>query len=303
MRDIPLADLDAFATVARLRSFRGAAKVRAVSASSLSEAMRRLEERLGVRLFNRTTRSVTLTDAGMRLLDRVAPLMSELETALDDVNEFRDRPMGRLRLNVPGAASRTFLPDILSRFLADYPDIVVELSVNDTLVDVLAEGYDAGIRYEESLHQDMIAVPIGPRRQRYVCAASPTYLAEYGRPAHPRDLVAHRSVLHRFPNGRMLNWYFERGEESLTVTPPARLICEAFEVELAAAVSGLGILATFEEFVRPALDDGSLVSILDDWTEVFTGPYLYYPSRKYMPAPLKAFVDFVRQEGKAAERR
>lgn len=186
MSNLPLAELDAFATIARLRSFRAAGKLRGVSASSLSEAMRRLEAQLGVRLFNRTTRSVTLTDAGERLLERLTPGLAEIETALDAINSFRDRPAGRLRLNVPGIVARNILPDIASRFLAAYPEIILEVSVNDAFVDVLAEGYDAGVRYEEALHQDMIAIPLGPRRQSYMGAAAPAYIERRGAPSHPR---------------------------------------------------------------------------------------------------------------------
>jgi DNA-binding transcriptional LysR family regulator len=295
MSDLPLADLDSFATIARLRNFRAAAKQRGVSASSLSEAMRRLEARVGVRLLNRTTRSVTLTDAGERLLQRLSPTLADIELALDDINQFRERPFGRLRLNVPGIVARSVLPPIATAFLAAYPDIVLEVTVNDAFVDMVAEGYDAGIRYEESLHQDMIAVPIGPRQQRYVCVAAPSYLAAHGTPAHPRDLVAHHSVLHRFASGRVLDWRFERGEERVIVTPPARMVAEAVDLELAAVRAGLGIMRTFWDFVEGDVEAGRLVTVLSDWDDVFSGPFLYYPSRRHMPTPLRLFIDFIHQ--------
>ena len=296
MNQLPLADLDAFATIARTKSFRAAAKLRGVSASALSEAMRRLEARLDVRLFNRTTRSVTLTEAGERLLERLGPVLSEVETALDGINSFRDKPVGRLRLNVPGIVARHVLPSIAVRFMQAYPDIMLEISVNDALVDVLAEGFDAGVRYEESLHQDMIAIPIGPRRQSFVVVAAPDYVEAHGAPAHPRDLMQHQCIQHRFANGRILPWTFERGEERFTIHPPVRLIAESNELEVAAATAGLGILCVFEEFVAPALASGELVVVMPDWTQHFSGPFLYYPSRSYMPAPLRAFVDFVKAD-------
>lgn len=294
MSQVPLADLDAFVAVARAKNFRAAAKLRGVSASALSEAMRRLEARLDLRLFNRTTRSVTLTDAGARLLERLAPALAEVEAAIDGVNSLRDSPVGRLRLNVPGIVARFVLPPIVTPFLRAYPGITLEIASNDALVDVLAEGFDAGIRYEESLHQDMIAVPIGPRRQRYIVAAAPSYLAEHGAPQHPRDLMQHRCILHRFASGRVLPWVFERGEERISIVPPASLISELNEVEQHAAAAGLGIICTFEEFLSANLAAGALQVVMPDWIQVFSGPFLYYPSRTLMPAPLRAFVDFVK---------
>ncbi|PWV97666.1 LysR family transcriptional regulator [Hoeflea marina] len=297
MADLPLAELDAFATVARLRSFRAAGKLRRVSASSLSEAMRRLETRLEVRLLNRTTRSVTVTDAGRRLLERLAPLLGEIETALDDINDFRDRPAGRLRLNVPSIVARCILPDIACRFLALYPDITLEVATEDAYIDVVGEGYDAGIRYEEELQQDMIALPLGPRRQRYVTVASPAYLERCGTPTHPRDLVDHHGIQHRFASGRLAAWSFERDGETISVSPKARLIAGSLDMEQAAVIAGLGITLTFEEMVGEALASGQLVEILPDWSDSFSGPFLYYHGRKYMPAALRAFVDFVRRDG------
>lgn len=294
MSQIPLADLDAFVAIARVKSFRAAAKLRGVSASALSEAMRRLEGRLDLRLFNRTTRSVTLTDAGARLLERLVPALAEVAAAIDGVNTLRDRPVGRLRLNVPGIVARFVLPPIATPFLKAYPGITLEVASNDALVDVLAEGFDAGIRYEEALHQDMIAVPIGPRRQRFMVAAAPSYIEAHGAPDHPRDLMRHRCILHRFASGHVLPWAFERGEEKVSLMPPACLISESNEVEQHAAMAGLGVVCTFEEFLAPALASGALQVVMPDWIQIFSGPFLYYPSRTLMPAPLRAFVDFVK---------
>ncbi|WP_136625527.1 LysR substrate-binding domain-containing protein, partial [Mesorhizobium norvegicum] len=208
-----LSDLTAFVAVARAGGFRDGARASGGSASGLSEAVRRLEAQLGVRLFNRTTRSVVPTEAGLSLLERLGPALSEVEAALDVVNGFRDRPAGSLRLNVPVSAARLILPDIVPGFLAAYPGIRLEVIADENFVDVLAAGCDAGIRYDERLEQDMIAVPIGPRVQHFATAASPAYLARHGRPEHPSDLLGHSCVRGRFASGAMLPWEFERDGE------------------------------------------------------------------------------------------
>ena len=193
-----LGDLNAFVAVARAGGFREGARISGASASFLSEAVRRLETQLGVRLLNRTTRSVVATEAGKGLLERLGPALSEVEAALEVVNGFRGRPAGTLRLNVPVSAARLVLPAIVPPFLAAYPDIRLEIMAEDSFVDMLAAGCDAGIRYDERLEQDMIAVPIGPRVQRFATAAAPGYLNRCGRPAHPRDLLEHACLLGRF---------------------------------------------------------------------------------------------------------
>jgi DNA-binding transcriptional LysR family regulator len=209
-----LADLNAFLTVARARGFREAARAVGSSASTLSEAVRRLEAQLGVRLLHRTTRSVTPTEVGTRLIERLTPALGEVEAALEVVNLFRERPAGTLRLNVPVSAARLVLPAILSGFLAAYPDIQVEIIAEDGFVDMVASGCDAGIRYDERLEQDMIAVPIGPRVQRFATAASPAYLDAHGRPSHPRDLLTHACLRGRFTSGALTSpWEFERNGE------------------------------------------------------------------------------------------
>jgi DNA-binding transcriptional LysR family regulator len=291
-----LADLDAFVAVARARGFRGAASARGASASGLSEAVRRLEAALGVRLLNRTTRSVAPTEAGMRLLERLKPALAEIESGLDVVNGFRLSPRGTLRLNVPVIVAMKILPPIVARFLAAHPGVTLEIAANDDLIDVVRVGFDAGIRYEERIERDMIAVPIGPRVQHYVVAAAPAYLAARGAPVHPRDLVNHACIRHRFPRGNLAEpWEFERGGEIVRIKPEGPLVASAIELELGAAAAGLGIICTFEEFLREALDRGELKEVLADWRQEFSGPFLYYPSRN-MPAPLRAFVDFIRRD-------
>ncbi|CCM76673.1 LysR family transcriptional regulator [Rhizobium mesoamericanum] len=296
MEDLPLHDLDAFAAIARERSFRAAARKRGVSASSLSDSVRRLEERVGVRLLNRTTRSVTPTEAGERLLERLAPALGEVAQALQQLDSFRDSPSGTLRLNVPVIALRLFLPDLAIRFLKRYPQISLEMVGEDTFVDVLAAGYDAGIRYGERLERDMIAVPIGPRRQRYVTAAAPDYLVRRGVPKHPRDLLEHDCIRHRFLSGATLPWEFERGQETLMITPKGPFIANAIDMEISAAIAGLGVIRTFEEVLSPAIEMGALVPILGAWVTEFSGPFLYYAGRKHLPPALRAFVDFVKDE-------
>ncbi|MET3651660.1 DNA-binding transcriptional LysR family regulator [Dyella japonica] len=297
MEELGLADIEAFIAVARARGFRGAALQGNVSASALSAALRRLESRLGVRLLNRTTRSVTPTEAGQRLLDRLAPLIGDIGGALDSINAYRDSPTGTLRLNVPSIVARHVLPPIATRFLKAHPGITLDVITDDAFVDMLAAGCDAGIRYEERVERDMIAMPIGPRTQRFVAAASPSYLAERGRPAKPQDLVNHACIRHRFPSGVIAAWEFERRGKTVRIRPDGPLLASTIEMEVEAAVAGLGIIHTFEEFLQPQLESGALEPVLEDWCQGFTGPLLYYPSRTHMPAPLRAFVDFIRNEG------
>jgi DNA-binding transcriptional LysR family regulator len=299
MAELDLTDLDAFTAVARHRSFRGAATVRGISASTLSEAVRRLETRLAVRLLNRTTRSVTPTEAGTRLLERLVPALSEVSAAIDAVNGFRDSPTGTLRLNVPTAVSRLILPPIVEGFLAAHPGVTVEIITEDSFIDVLAAGFDAGIRYEERLEQDMIAVPIGPRLQRFAAAAAPAYLATHGRPQHPKDLLDHACIRHRFLSGVTLSsWEFERNGEVVRINPTGPLIATAADLEISAAIAGLGVIKCFEGYLAPALASGALVPVLEDWWQSFSGPFLYYAGRRHLPAPLRAFVDFVKARGR-----
>jgi DNA-binding transcriptional LysR family regulator len=292
-----LNDLSAFVTVARAAGFRDAAKLGGVSASSLSEAVRRLEARLGVRLLNRTTRSIAPTEAGARLLERLTPALGEIEAAIDVVNAFRDRPAGTLKLNVPSTVARLVLPSIVAPFLKAYPDIRLEVIVEESFVDVLAAGCDAGVRYDERLEQDMIAVPIGPRVQRFATAASPAYLDARGRPQHPRDLLAHACLRGQFASGAMPIWEFERDGEVVRVDPGGPLVVRlggAADLAVDAAIAGLGILSLFEAWLRPHLDSGALEPVLAPWWQSFSGPFLYYPGRRHLPAPLSAFVDFIR---------
>jgi len=296
--DRDLGDLDAFIAVARAKGFRDGARAIGSSASALSEAVRRLETQLGVRLLNRTTRSVVPTEAGQRLLERLGPALDEVAAALDAVNASRNRPAGTLRLNVPISAARLTLPAIVPAFLAEYPEIQLEVMADDSFVDVLAAGCDAGIRYDERLEQDMIAVPIGPRLQRFATAASRAYLERHGRPHHPRDLLHHACLRGRFASGAMTPWEFESGGEIIRVDPSGPLLVQAgaaIDLAVDAAIAGTGIIHLFEDWLRPHLTSGALEPVLEAWWQPFSGPFLYYPGRRLLPPALRAFVDFIRQ--------
>ncbi|MDF2119517.1 LysR family transcriptional regulator [Roseiarcaceae bacterium H3SJ34-1] len=293
-----LNDLSAFVAVAQAGGFREGARLSGVSASRLSEAVRRLETQLGLRLLNRTTRSIAPTEAGARLLERLVPALGEVTTALDVVNAFRGRPTGTLRLNVPMTVARLVLPAIVPPFLKAYPDIRLEVIVEEGFVDVLAAGCDAGVRYEERLEQDMIAVPIGPRVQRFATAASPAYLNAHGRPQHPRDLLNHACIRGQFASGRVAIWEFERDGEVVRVDPTGPLVVRlggAADLSVSAAIGGVGIVSLFEDWLRPHFDSGELEPVLEPWWQSFSGPFLYYPGRRHLPAPLRAFVDFIKR--------
>jgi len=294
---LDLGDLNAFVTVARGGGFREGARATGASASGLSEAVRRLEKELGIRLLNRTTRSVIPTEAGQRLLERLRPALTEVEAALDVVNGFRARPAGTLRLNVPVSAVRLVLPAIVPPFLAAYPEIRLEVIAEDTFVDVLAAGCDAGIRYDERLEQDMIAVPIGPRTQRFAAAASTSYLDRHGRPQHPRELLDHACLRGRFSSGAMPAWEFERDGEVVRVEPTGPLLVSmgtATDLAVEAAIAGAGIICLFDAWLRPYFESAALEPVLEPWWQSFPGPFLYYPGRRLVPAPLRAFIDFIK---------
>jgi DNA-binding transcriptional LysR family regulator len=292
MSDFDLRDLSAFIAVARTRNFRRAALEQNVSVSSLSQRLRDMEERLGVRLMNRTTRSVGLTEAGELLLARVGPAMSDVGDALDQVRGLRGVPSGRLRINAPPPAIDLVLAPMAAPFLQAYPQIELEIVSDSSFVDIVADGFDAGVRYGEHLEQDMIAVSLGPP-QRYAVVASPQYVARHGRPKHPRDLLDHASIRIRFGSGTMPDWEFEKAGRVVKVSPPGRLIVNYPGLARRAALDGVGFWPTFEGYVRDEVKSGALIRVLDDWCEPFPGPFLYYPSRRQLPSALTAFVAFV----------
>jgi DNA-binding transcriptional LysR family regulator len=301
MKDFDLRDLDAFVAVARTRNFRRAALEQRVSVSSLSQRLRDMEERLGVRLMNRTTRSVALTEAGELLLARVGPAMLDVGDALDQVRGLRGVPSGRLRINAPPPAIDLVLAPMVAPFLQAHPQIDLEIVSDSSFVDIVAGGFDAGVRYGEHLAQDMIAVPLGPP-QRYAVVASAHHVAQHGRPKHPKDLLDHPCIRIRFGRGALLDYEFEKAGRVVKVSPPAKLILNYPGLALRAAHDGVGFWLTFEGYVRDAVKSGALVSVLDDWCPPFPGPFLYYPSRRQPPPALGAFVAFV-AEWRKQERR
>jgi DNA-binding transcriptional LysR family regulator len=301
MKELDLRDLDAFLAVARTRNFRRAALEQRVSVSSLSQRLRDMEERLGVRLMNRTTRSFALTEAGELLLARVGPAMHDVSEALDRVRGLRDVPSGRLRINAPPPAIDLVLAPMVASFMEAYPQIDLEIIGESSFVDIVAQGFDAGVRYGEHLAQGMIAVPLSPP-QRYAVVASPDYVARHGKPKHPKDLLDHRCIRIRFGRGALLDWEFEKAGQVVKVSPPLRLIANYPGLVQRAAHDGFGFWLTFEGYVREAIKSGALVSVLDDWCAPFPGPFLYYPSRRQPPPALAAFVAFV-AEWRKRERR
>jgi DNA-binding transcriptional LysR family regulator len=292
MSDFDLRDLDAFVAVARTRNFRRAALQQGVSVSGLSQRLRDMEERLGVRLMNRTTRSVGLTEAGELLLARVGPAMRDVSDALDQVRGLRGVPSGRLRINAPPPSIDLVLAPMAAPFLQAYPLIELEIVADSSFVDIVASDFDAGVRYGEHLAQDMIAVSLGPA-QRYAVVASPHYIAQHGRPKHPRDLLNHSAIRIRFGSGVMPDWEFEKVGRIVKLAPPGKLIASDPGLARRAALDGVGFWLTFEGYVHEDVKSGALVSVLQDWCAPFPGPFLYYPSRRQRPPALEAFVAFV----------
>ncbi|QDF40985.1 LysR family transcriptional regulator [Bradyrhizobium symbiodeficiens] len=292
MTEPDLRDLDLFVAVARTRNFRRAAIEIRVSVSSLSQRLRDLEERLGVRLMNRTTRSVALTEAGELLLSRVAPALRDVGDALAEVRGLREVASGRLRINAPPPAVDLVLAPMVGPFLAAHPQVDLDVVSESGFVDIVSGGYDAGVRYGEHLAQDMVAIPLsGP--QHYVVVASPDYVARRGEPKHPKDLLDHDCIRARYSSGVMHDWEFEKAGQIMKVDPPAKLISTNMNLAMQAALAGAGIWATIDGYVGEALKSGALISLMEDWCEPFSGPFLYYPSRRQTPPALRAFIDFV----------
>ncbi|MDB5413618.1 MAG: transcriptional regulator, LysR family, partial [Rubritepida sp.] len=263
------------------------------SPASVSEAIRDLEERLGVRLFNRTTRSVALTEAGGQLLEQVGPALATIGDAVANIGSFSRDPVGTLRINGPRPAIEFRLMPWVLRFMAAYPGMRVEIVSEESFIDIVAAGFDAGVRYDESLDQDMIAVSLGAP-QCFRIVGSPAYFASHGRPAHPEELVAHRCFSHIFPRGNQAPWVFEKAGRELRVAPHGPFATTDSSMALQAARQGFGLAGLFSEYSEADLAAGTLESVLDDWCEPFPGPVLYYPSRRLMPAGLRAFVDLIR---------
>jgi DNA-binding transcriptional LysR family regulator len=289
-----LADLTAFVAVADHLSFRAAASQLGVTPSALSHSMRQLEERLGVRLLHRTTRSVSLTDAGRRLLDRLRPAIDQIAGALEDLNEERQRPMGRLRIYAVHVAGAAVVAPIWKRFLATYPEVHLELAVGEAPIDIVAKGFDAGIGPRDRMPADMIAVRVmGPMKIAVVGA--PTYFAKRRPPRTPDELAGHSCVQYRVAaEGDVLVWPLERNRKSQRISVAGRVMVNDADLAVRAAVDGLGIAYTLEALAEPFLDSGQLVRVLVDWSPSFEGLYLYYPGHRQVPATLRALIDMIR---------
>jgi DNA-binding transcriptional LysR family regulator len=293
MRKLGFTEMNAFVAIAERSSFAKAAIHLGISRSALSETIRGLEEKLGVRLLNRTTRSVALTEVGERLLAELRPALDSFEAAVESVNVFRDKPGGQLRLTVPRPAAKTVLEPILSKFLAAYPAISIEIITDSGLTDIVRDHFDAGIRPGHRVERDMIAVRVG-EDARPTVVASPDYLRRHGRPKAPVDLQAHNCIRMRFASGAMQPWVFEKRGKSLEVLVKGSLIVNDGDLAIRAALDGMGIARLPLSSVDVHVGKKRLVPLLEDWKHRSVGFYLYYPSRRQVPAALKAFVDFIK---------
>jgi DNA-binding transcriptional LysR family regulator len=300
MRGGQYAALKAFVAVVAHGNFARAAAELGMSASALSQTIRELETRLGVRLLNRTTRSLSMTHAGARLHARFKPAMIEMEAAVADVASLRDMPTGTLRVHMPSVAAAAYLKPVLGGFHAAYPDIVLDLTIDDRVTDIVEAGYDVGARLGEYLQADMVAVKLGGA-QRQLVVAAPDYIARHGRPQTPADLLSHRCINWRRPGSAGLyKWEFVKDGRWFAVAVNGPLVVSQRDMAIAAAVQGVGLAFWAEELVRPLIDDGKLVPLLEDWCGAFPGWFLYYPKQRHTPPGVRAFVDFLRRPSKPA---
>jgi DNA-binding transcriptional LysR family regulator len=287
-----LNDLAAFAAVAEHRSFRKAADLLGVSRSALSHAMLGLERNLGVRLLNRTTRSVAPTEAGARLLTQLGPVLRDLDAALETLAETRG-PSGSLRINANRAAARLLLHKVVPDYLARYPGVELDLVSEGRLVDIVEQGFDAGVRLGEAVPRDMIAVRLTDDL-RFLAVASPAYLAKQAPPVVPDDLRRHRCIRQRLPSGKRYRWEFAKRGQEIAIDPPGHLTLDDNDLMVQAAADGLGIAFVPESYARSLLDSGRLVTVLEDWSPQIAGLTLYYPGHRHVPSALRAFIDLVK---------
>lgn len=291
-----LHELSALSAVATHRNFRRAAAALNVSPSSLSHAVASLERQLGVRIFNRTTRSVSLTQAGADFLRRVEPALAVIAEAVETVNQFRDTPAGLLRLNASEGAALRILPLVLS-FMAAHPDMRVDLVSEGRLIDIVAEGFDAGLRLAEAVPQEMVSIPVG-EDEEFAVVGTPGYFAQHGKPKTPGDLFNHACLRSRMPSGSVSRWEFEKKGEVLRLDPPGRLMLGSHDLTLQAARAGAGLAYVTGRAAAADLKSGRLVRVLGDWTPPFPGICLYYPRQKLPSAGLAAFVAHCRAAAK-----
>jgi DNA-binding transcriptional LysR family regulator len=288
-----LSVLAAFLTVAEERSFTRAAKLLGVSPSALSHAIRGLEERIGVRLLARTTRSVAPTDAGEQFISRLRPALSDIRGAIDQVAGLREQPAGRVRLLVTPLAAAMVLAPKLAQFERDYPDVVLDVTVDQNRVDLVAAGFDAGIHLGEFIQRDMVAVRVSGEH-RLAIVGSPRYFESHAKPRSPHDLTHHRCINLRMGTAGIYRWEFEKDNQPLTVAVSGPLIVNDAEIMIRAAIDGVGLAFTFEQHASPHLANGALLQVLEDWCPPFAGYFLYYPSRQQQPAALSALIQTLR---------
>ena len=285
--------LAAFLAVAEERSFTRAAKRLGVSQSALSHAIRGLEEQIGVRLLARTTRSVAPTDAGDELLAHLRPALADIRGALEKLSGLRDKPAGRVRLLVSPLAATAVLAPKLGQFARDYPDVVLDVTTDDSRVDLVAAGFDAGIHFGEFIEQDMVAVRVS-RDPRPAIVGSPAYFESHPKPKSPRDLLNHRCINFRHGSDGVYRWEFDKGKQSLTVAVNGSLVVDDVELMIRAAIDGVGLAFMSDDRAAPHLASGALVRVLEDWCPPFAGFFLYYPSRRQQPAALSALINTLR---------
>ena len=287
------ADLTTFLSVATHLNFSRAAVELGLTPSALSHSVRTLENRLGVRLFNRTTRSVGLTEAGERLFARLKPAFRDIDDALEDLNNFRDKPSGNLRITAGRQAAELVLLPLAAKFLQAYPDVKLEIVADDGLVDVVSEGFHAGVRFGARLEADMVSLPIGTY-MRSVVVASPEFFKQHAIPQKPEDLHGLPCIRHRFPSGSLYRWEFERGGIAQEIEIDGPLTLGDVSLMVGPALQGVGLAYVFEEMVKVPVADGRLIQVLGDWCPYYPGLHLYYPSRRHVPATLKGFIEFAR---------
>jgi DNA-binding transcriptional LysR family regulator len=293
MQAAELGELATFLAVARLKSFRKAAVERGVASSAVSHAIRSLEERVGVRLFHRTTRSVSLTEAGARFLSELQPAFGRIEKALDGLNSFRGTPFGTVRINIPSAIAPMVMHDVMGPLVKENPGLHLDVVATDRLIDIVEEGFDAGIRFGERLSQDMVAVHIKPRL-RFAVVGSPRYFEGRKAPLTPADLRDHTCIRYRFPSGAIFNWQFERDGEALEVEVAGSVTTDSQELMVEAALQGCGLAYVWDDRVLTHLASGALVRCLDEWCAFDDGLFLYYPSRRHVSAGLRALIGILK---------
>jgi DNA-binding transcriptional LysR family regulator len=293
MRTTDLSELAAFDAVARHRSFRRASEERGVTASAISHAVSNLEARVGIRLLNRTTRSVSLTEAGAMLLARLQPAFGDIGSALEGLNQFRDTPFGRVRINAPNSIAPFIFANVLGPLIAKNPNLEIEIVATDRLVDIVAEGFDAGVRLGASLQDGMTAVRIKPRL-RFAVVGSPDYFKQHGKPRTPEDLKSHACIQNMYPSGARYPWSFVRDGKAVDVQPTGPLSLDDHELMVQAAMAGSALAYVWEKRAEGGIKAGLLVKCLDAWIEPEDWLYLYYPTRKYISAGLKAVIEAMR---------